>query len=193
VPRRSSSSQTSKVRKINDQLMLASRAMILLLTLNLEWKDDATAQAKFQEISEAYYVLSEPNKRQIYDQYREEGLRFDGPPPRSQPSQGGESPSGGFHGFNSFGGTQYQFTQEQAEEFFRSFFAYLGGFGPSLRCSHSGGFGFGFLMIWACSTSRMRCSAGGPTALGEAEFAGRPRPCPRPSAIVQIDVLCTLK
>ena len=36
---------------------------------------DAEAEASFKECAEAYEVLSDPQKRQIYDQYGHEGLR----------------------------------------------------------------------------------------------------------------------
>ncbi|MBN2479426.1 MAG: molecular chaperone DnaJ [Parachlamydiales bacterium] len=40
---------------------------------------DKTAEAKFKKISEAYEVLSNENKRSVYDQYGEEGLKGAGP------------------------------------------------------------------------------------------------------------------
>ncbi|OHT17537.1 DnaJ domain containing protein [Tritrichomonas foetus] len=49
--------------------------------LAMKWHPDknpdnqAEAQSKFQEISEAYDVLNDPKKRQVYDQFGEEGLK----------------------------------------------------------------------------------------------------------------------
>ena len=51
------------------------------------------AEAKFKELAEVYDVLSDPNKREIYDRYGENGLK-----------QGPSGPSGGAHGTDPFGG-----------------------------------------------------------------------------------------
>jgi len=93
--------------------------------LAMKWHPDknpgnqAQAQAKFQEISEAYDALKDPKKRQVYDQFGEDGLQFGGAPP---PSGGG--------GFS--GGQGHGMSQEQAEELFSNIFG-----------GHGGAFGFG--------------------------------------------------
>jgi len=85
--------------------------------LALKWHPDRNlknkekAEEKFKEIGEAYSVLSDPKKRQIYDQVGEEGLH-------------GQA-SGGFGTGNANGGGsggQSHFTFMNAEDVFRQFF-----------------------------------------------------------------------
>jgi DnaJ family protein B protein 4 len=71
-------------------------------------KDDPQAAEKFKECSQAYEILSDPEKRKVYDQYGLDFLTRGAPPP---PEEGGANPfagagggmPGGFSGFD-FGG-----------------------------------------------------------------------------------------
>ncbi|ORX89486.1 DnaJ-domain-containing protein [Basidiobolus meristosporus CBS 931.73] len=109
--------------------------------LALKWHPDRnannkeTAEKKFKEISEAYEVLSDKNKRAIYDQYGEEGLK--GGMPGGGP---GPDPTGGFQGFpGGRGGTTFTFTSaggpgggfrpftpSNADDIFSQFFSFGG-------------------------------------------------------------------
>lgn len=89
--------------------------------LALKWHPDKNpdnkkeAEEKFKAISEAYDVLSDKDKRSIYDCYGKEGL--------SAGSGGGGDP--GFHhgaSFRHFGGGDHQFHFRTADEIFKEFF-----------------------------------------------------------------------
>ncbi|KAJ1019643.1 hypothetical protein NDA18_006120 [Ustilago nuda] len=86
----------------------------------LKWHPDRNkdnveaANKKFKEVGEAFEVLSDKNKRAIYDQFGEEGLKGGGPPPGADSAGFGGSPSGGAGGFGGFpgggGGRTFTFT-----------------------------------------------------------------------------------
>ncbi|KAF8843697.1 DnaJ-domain-containing protein [Paxillus ammoniavirescens] len=75
----------------------------------LKWHPDRNqgseeASRRFKEISEAFEVLSDTDKRKIYDQLGEEGLKGGGAPP-------GAPPGAGFSNFGGFpGATSFTFT-----------------------------------------------------------------------------------
>ena len=84
------------------------------------------AEAKFKDISEAFEVLSDPQKREIYDRFGEDGLK---------------------NGMGGAAGGGFAFTPSSAEDIFRSFFGNDDGFSTIFggRCgSHFNGMPSGF-------------------------------------------------
>lgn len=113
--------------------------------LAMKWHPDKNpnnkkeAEAKFKQISEAYEVLSDAQKRAIYDQYGEEGLKGQFPPPGAA----------GANFSNGDGPTAFRFNPRNAEDIFAEFFGGgspfgMGGLGGGMgsRGGHMfGGFG----------------------------------------------------
>ncbi|KAJ1859008.1 Molecular chaperone (DnaJ super) [Coemansia sp. RSA 2703] len=107
--------------------------------LALKWhpdrhKDDKTeAEKKFKDISEAYEVLSDKSKRQIYDQFGEEGLKGGGPPGGGAgggfPGGAGGFPGGATFSFSSGGGGGgfSGFHPSNPEDIFAQLFGGVGG------------------------------------------------------------------
>uniref|UniRef100_A0A7N0VET1 J domain-containing protein n=1 Tax=Kalanchoe fedtschenkoi TaxID=63787 RepID=A0A7N0VET1_KALFE len=110
--------------------------------LAMKWHPDKNpnnkkeAEAKFKQISEAYDVLSDSQKRAIYDQYGEEGLKGQVPPPGA-----GGFPTGGFDG----GSTTFRFNPRSADDIFSEFFGFSSPFGGmgDMGGSRGGGGGGG--------------------------------------------------
>lgn len=77
---------------------------------------DKSAEDKFKEASEAYEVLSDEKKRQMYDQFGHAGAQANG-------FRGGRSPFEGFGGFRGFGGGAGQggYTEVNPDDFQEAF------------------------------------------------------------------------
>jgi DnaJ-class molecular chaperone len=110
----------------------------------LRWHPDKNqdtreaAEEKFKDVAEAYDVLSDPQKKAVYDQYGEEGLKG-APPPSPGGGPGGfYSSAGAGEGTRMPGGFAYQFSGDPRDIFSRFF---QSSFERSQSFGEGGGFG----------------------------------------------------
>ncbi|CAN1354815.1 DnaJ homolog subfamily B member 13 [Linum perenne] len=109
----------------DDDLKKAYRKLAMKWHPDKNPNDKKDAEAKFKKISEAYEVLSDPQKRAVYDQYGEEGLKGQVPPPNG----------GGLFGDDIFGGgggempSSFRFNPRSADDIFAEFFGNSSPFG----------------------------------------------------------------
>ncbi|RDY12409.1 DnaJ-like subfamily B member 13, partial [Mucuna pruriens] len=105
----------------DDDLKKAYRKLAMKWHPDKNPTDKKDAESKFKQISEAYEVLSDPQKRAVYDQYGEEGLKGQVPPPSG----------GGGSTFFSSGEipTSFRFNPRSADDIFAEFFGFEGDMG----------------------------------------------------------------
>ncbi|PWA62219.1 dnaJ subfamily B member 13 [Artemisia annua] len=104
----------------DDELKKAYRKLAMKWHPDKNPNNNKQAETKFKQISEAYDVLSDSQKRSMYDRYGEDGLKGQGPPP---------SP-GMFPGMSSYrGATSFRFNGRTAEDLFSELFGHTNRFG----------------------------------------------------------------
>ncbi|THG11632.1 hypothetical protein TEA_000457 [Camellia sinensis var. sinensis] len=152
--------------------------------LAMKWHPDKNpnnkkdAESKFKQISEAYDVLSDPQKRAVYDQYGEEGLKGQVPPPGA----------GGFYAGSDGGGggpTTFRFNPRSADDIFSEFFGFNSPFGGmgDMGGSRASASGFPRGMFGEDIFSSFRGGAGG-------EGSGH---VPRKGAAIERNLPCSLE
>lgn len=156
--------------------------------LAMKWHPDKNpnskkeAEAKFKQISEAYEVLSDPQKRQIYDQEGEEGLKGGMPPP-------GAAPQGFANGGTSH---TFRFNPRNAEDIFAEFFGNaspFGGMGGMGGRGRGGPFSDSMFGGFGGGENAFRTSDGG----SQFQSFGNSAPQPRKAPAVENKLLCSLE
>ncbi|KAL3617112.1 hypothetical protein CASFOL_039506 [Castilleja foliolosa] len=104
-----------------DELKKAYRKLAMKWHPDKNQNNKKEAEAKFKQISEAYEVLSDPQKKAVYDQYGEEGLKGQVPPPDA---------AGGATFFQTGDGSNvFRFNPRNADDIFSEFFGFSGRLG----------------------------------------------------------------
>lgn len=117
----------------DDDLKKAYRKLAMKYHPDKNPTNKEEAEKKFKLVAEAFEVLSDPKKRQIYDKFGEEGLKGGIPEPGEGGEGGAEFP-GGFPGMGGFGGRggqtfKFKFTPRDANDIFAQFFGASSPFG----------------------------------------------------------------
>jgi DnaJ-class molecular chaperone len=151
----------------------------LALKFHPDKNKEAGAEDKFKEVAEAYEILSDPKKKEIFDKYGEDGLKMGG-----GGSGGGGGGGGGPGGMGPGAGPgQYQHTWSgDPNETFRMFFgnsnpfaAFFGEEDDGMDSHGMGSAGFGgFPGMFAFQNGGAGRNFGGPGGPGTTTLGGHP-------------------
>ncbi|XP_059641279.1 uncharacterized protein LOC132283357 isoform X2 [Cornus florida] len=104
----------------NEDLKKAYRRLAMIWHPDKNPGNKREAEAKFKQISEAYDVLSDPQKRQIYDLYGEEALKSGQVPPPPSSSRAGGGPH--HHRHQQHPNPAFRFHPRDADDIYKEFF-----------------------------------------------------------------------
>ncbi|KAE9618164.1 hypothetical protein Lal_00041847 [Lupinus albus] len=158
----------------DDELKKAYRKLAMKWHPDKNPNNNKDAETNFKQISQAYDVLSDPQKRAVYDQYGEEGLMGQVPPPGA----------GGFSGGSNGGQTSFRYNTRSADDIFSEFFGFsspFGGMGDMGGRAGPSGFSRGG-MFGDDIFAQLRGSAG--------DGSGH---APRKGAAIERTLLCSLE
>lgn len=119
----------------DDELKKAYRKLAMKWHPDKNPNNKKEAEAKFKQISEAYDVLSDPEKRAVYDEYGEDGLKG------GVPGAENGGPGGASYFSTGDGPTQFKFSTRNPNDIFAEFFGFSSPFGGGRASKFSGMFG----------------------------------------------------
>lgn len=105
-----------------EDLKKAYRRLAMIWHPDKNPTNKSEAEAKFKRISEAYDVLSDPQKRQIYDLYGEEALKSGQVPPPPPASSSSSSSSWTHHHRHHHPNPSFRFRPRDADDIYAELF-----------------------------------------------------------------------
>uniref|UniRef100_A0A5B7AJB2 J domain-containing protein n=2 Tax=Davidia involucrata TaxID=16924 RepID=A0A5B7AJB2_DAVIN len=153
----------------DEDLKKAYRRLAMIWHPDKNPSNKREAEAKFKQISEAYDVLSDPQKRQIYDLYGEEALKSGQVPPPPSSAR-----AGGPHPHHQHPNPSFRFNPRDADDIYAELFG-------------------GSDSVSGCGSGRSRVYKDGFFRTSNWEFGNSASAAPRKAPAVENSLPCSLE